>query len=220
VQWRNSLRDYCGPIRDTPVDRIDTAAALAVLKPIWTRIPDTAMRVRGRIELVLNAARALGHIDPDRANPARWKGHLDQLLPKQPKLVRGHHASMPYADLPAFTAKLRAKIAESPGPGPRALEFLILTAARSGEVLGAQWDEVGDLDNAVWTVPAGKMKAGKAHRVPLSEPARLILKHQLEARKGDHPFVFPGQRPRRGLSNMALDLTMRRLGAGRSPCTG
>jgi integrase len=207
-QWRSTLRDYCRPIRDMPVDQIDTKAVVKVLKPIWTRIPDTASRVRGRIETVLNAARALGHIEENRANPARWKGHLDQLLPRQPALSRGNHAAMPYADLPAFMARLK----DAPGAGASALAFGILTAARSGEVLGAQWDEV-DLDNAVWTVPATRMKAGKQHRVPLSAPAVEIVLAMLAARRGDHPFVFPGQRPRRPLSNMALEMTMRRLKA-------
>jgi integrase len=208
VQWRNSLRAYCAGLYATPVDQIDTAAVLAVLKPAWASKPETAARVRGRIEIILNAARALGHIDPDRANPARWKGHLDQLLPKRPKLARGNHTAMPYADLPAFMVKLSAV----PGTAARALEFLILTAARSGEVLGAQWDEI-DRDGMVWAVPATRMKAAKQHRVPLSEPAAAILRRQLEARHKDHPYVFPGQRPRRGLNGMALAMAMRRLGA-------
>jgi integrase len=208
-QWRNTLRDYCRSLHDVPVDEIDTKAVLAVLKPIWTTKPETASRVRGRVETIINAARALGHIDESRANPARWRGHLDQLLPKQPALSRGNHAAMPYADLPAFMARLK----EAPGTAAKALAFAVLTAARSGEVLGARWDEV-DLDNAVWIIPAQRMKAAKQHRVPLSEPALEILREMRAGRKGDHPFVFPGQRPRRPLSNMALEMTMRRLGAG------
>jgi integrase len=208
-QWRNTLRDYCAGLRNVPVDQIGTKAVLAVLEPIWSTKPSTASRVRGRIETIINAARALGHIDENRANAARWKGHLDQLLPKKPKLTRGHHKAMPYADLPTFMARLK----EAPGVASRALAFTILTAARSGEALGARWDEI-DIDGAVWTVPPQRMKAAKEHRVPLTEPALDILRGQLEARRGDHPFVFPGQRPRRPLSNMALEMTLRRLGVG------
>jgi integrase len=210
AQWRNTIAVYCGPLLDRPVDRIDTKAVLGVLQPIWARIPDTASRVRGRIETILNAARPLGHTDENRANPARWRGHLDQLLPKRNKLSRGnHHAAMPYAEISAFMAKL----SESPRGAAKALAFLILTAARSGEVLGARWEEI-DEAAAVWTVPAGRMKAGKAHRMPLSAPALAILAEMRTARRGDHPFVFPGQRPRKPLSSMALEMTMRRLGAG------
>jgi integrase len=208
-QWRNTLRDYCGSIRDRPVDKIDTPAVLRVLRPIWTRIPDTASRVRGRIEVVLNAARALGHIDENRANPARWKGHLDNLLPRQPDLTRGSHAAMPYGELPAFMGRLK----ETPGAAAKALAFAILTAARSGEAIGATWDEI-EIDSAVWTVPPQRMKAGREHRVPLPAPAVDILRGMLAARHKDHPYVFPGQRPRQPLSNMALEMTMRRLGAG------
>jgi integrase len=208
-QWRSSIAAYCGPIRDRPVDRIDTQAVLGVLQPIWTKIPETASRVRGRIETILNAARALGHTDENRANPARWRGHLDQLLPKQPSLARGNHAALPYGDVPALMARLK----NAAGAAAKALAFLILTAARSGEILGARWDEL-DEAAAVWTVPARRMKAGKAHRVPLSVQAMAILAEMRVARRNDHPFVFPGQRPRKPLSNMALEMTMRRFGAG------
>jgi len=207
-QWASTLRDYCAAIRGVPVDRIDTQAVLGVLRPIWTKKPETASRVRGRVETILNAARALGHTDENRANPARWRGHLDQLLPKQPTLSRGNHAALPYADVPAFMQRLK----DAPGAASKALAFLILTAARSGEALGARWDEM-DEAAAVWTVPASRMKAGKAHRVPLSAPALAILSEMRAARRNDHPFVFPGQRPRKPLSNMALEMTMRRLDA-------
>jgi integrase len=197
-QWSSTLRDYCAPIRSVPVDQIDTQAILGCLRPIWTLKPETASRVRGRIETILNAARALGFTDENRANPARWRGHLDQLLPKQPALSRGNHAALPYGEVPAFMARLK----DAPGAAAKALAFLILTAARSGEILGARWDEL-DEAAAVWTVPAGRMKAGKAHRVPLSAPALAILAELRAARRNDHPFVFPGQRPRKPLSNMA-----------------
>jgi integrase len=211
AQWTMTLTKYCEAIRDLPVDQVDTQGVLKVLTPLWDAAPETAARLRGRIEAVLNRARALGLIGMDRANPARWKGHLDQLLPN-PRRVgqrRGHHAAMPYADVPAFMSTLGA----APGTAAKALMFAILTAARSGEVFGATWGEV-DLEAAVWTVPADRMKKmGRTRRVPLSAPALELLKGQLPAR-GKNPYVFPGARPRRPLSIMALAMTMRRLGAG------
>ncbi len=141
AQWTMTLTRYCEPIRAMPVDAIDTEAVLSVLKPLWARAPETASRLRGRIETVLDAARARGLIDRNQANPARWKNHLDKLLPKRAKLTRGHHAAMPYGDVPAFVAGLREREATA----ARALEFCILTAARSGEALAARWDEI-DLD--------------------------------------------------------------------------
>ena len=178
-QWRQTLTDYCAPIRDMPVDAIDTAAVLRVLKPLWTSVPETAARLRGRVETVLDSARALGHIDENRANPARWRGHLDKLLPKRQRLTRGHHAAMPYAAVSAFMSKLK----ETPGSAAKALQFVILTAARSGEVFGMQWDEI-DLDAKVWTAPAERMKAQREHHVPLSDAALDILRGQLAARRG------------------------------------
>jgi integrase len=208
-QWRMTLTKYCAPIRDAPVDQVDTAGVLKVLTPLWSLAPETASRLRGRIEAVLNRARALGLIDMDRANPARWKGHLDQLLPSPKKVGprRGHHAAMPYTDLPAFMATLTV----TPGVSARALTFAILCAARSGEVFGATWDEI-DLEAAVWAIPADRMKSGRQHRVPLSAPALEALRWQL-ATRGDSAHVFLG-RHGRPLSTMALAMTMRRLGAG------
>jgi integrase len=210
AQWAMTLTKYCEPIRDRPVDQIDTQDVLRVLTSLWTETPETASRLRGRIEAVLNRARALGLIDESRANPARWKGHLDQLLPNPKKVGqrRGHHAAMPYADVPAFMATLKA----APGAAAKALMFAVLCAARSGEVFGATWDEI-DFDAGVWTVPPGRMKIARPHRVPLSAPAVDILRRQLAAR-GRNPHVFPGARPRQPLSVMALAMAMRRLGAG------
>jgi integrase len=210
AQWVMTLTKYCAPIRNTSVDEIDTLAVLKVLTPLWTRAPETASRLRGRIEAVLNAARALGHIDADKANPARWKGHLALLL-SNPKTIgeRGNHAAMPYADVPAFMAKLK----DAPGTAAKALAFAILTAARSGEVFGAKWDEI-DLEAGVWTVAKERMKAKREHRVPLNAAALAILREQLEARVTDGVYVFSGARPRQALSVMALAMTMRRLGAG------
>ena len=126
-----TLTRYCEPIRNMPVDAIDTEAVLSVLQPLWTRAPETASRLRGRIEAVLDAAKARGYVGRNEANPARWRGHLDKLLPK---LTRGHHAAMPYAEVPAFLAGLRKR----PATAARALEFCILTATRSGETLAAR----------------------------------------------------------------------------------
>jgi integrase len=202
AQWEMTLRDYAAPLRRLPVDKITTDDVLSVLKPLWKQKPETASRLRGRIERVLDAAKAQGLRSGE--NPARWRGHLDQLLPKRQRLTRGHHAAMPYADVPAFMADLKAR----QSPAALALEFVILTAARTGEVRGARWEEF-DLDRAVWTVPATRMKAGREHRVPLSQRALKILKAMHEARDGD--FVFPGQKPGKPLSVMALEMVLRRM---------
>ena len=164
-QWSQTLTQHCAAIRNTPVDQIATSDVLAVLKPLWTKTPETASRLRGRIESVINAARALGHIPEDKANPARWKGHLDHLLPKQNKLSRGHHKALAYADLPEFVKRLREVQADN--TAALALEFLILTATRTSETLNATWDEMM-FDDAVWRIPAARMKMGKPHDVPLS----------------------------------------------------
>jgi integrase len=168
AQWRTSLREFAGPLRPLPVDQIDTAAVLAVLTPLWQSKPETASRVRGRIEAVLDAAKARGHRSGE--NPAAWRGHLAHLLPKRGRLKRGHHAAMIYWDVPAFIARLRT----FDSVAAMALEFCILTAARSGEVYGAKWSEI-DLEANVWTVPAGRMKSAREHRVPLSSRALGIL---------------------------------------------
>jgi integrase len=207
-QWRMTLGPtYCSLIRSKSVDAITTADVLAVLEPIWTKKAETASRLRGRIERVLDAAKAKGLRAEE--NPALWRGHLDSLLPKRQKLQRGHHAAMPYADVPAFITSLR----DSDGVTARALEFLILTAARSGEVREAQWGEF-DLKAKVWTVPAHRMKAGREHRVPLSERAAELLS-DMKPPGSDDPdsdaFVFSGVRKAKPLSVMAFDMQLRRL---------
>jgi integrase len=177
---------------------------LSVLKPLWIRAPETASRLRGRIEAVLDAAKAKGLIGRNEANPARWRGHLDKLLPKRAKLTRGHHAAMPYSDVPAFTAALR----ERPATAARALEFCILTAARSSEVLAARWDEI-DFEAKVWTVRPERTKAAREHRVPLSDRAVAILREMEDLQTS--AYVFPGQRAGRPLSNMAFEMLLRRV---------
>jgi integrase len=206
AQWRMTLTQYCKPIRDTPVDQVDVKAILKVLEPLWTKTSETASRLRARIEAVLASAQVAGHIDPDRPNPARWKGWLGLMLPNPKKIgSRGHHSAMAYVDLPVFMRRL----AETPGVAAKALAFNILTAARSGETLGATWDEI-DFEAATWTVPASRMKIGKPHAVPLSDAAVGILRAQ-EAVRGKNLYVFPGGRPRQPLR--ALDQVLRRRGA-------
>ncbi len=202
AQWEMTLRDYAGPLRRLPVDKITTDDVLSVLKPLWNEKPETASRLRGRIERVLDAAKAQGLRSGE--NPARWRGHLHQLLPTRQKLTRGHHAAMNYPELPAFMSDLQGRKATAAS----ALEFTVLAAARSGEVLGARWDEF-DLDRAVWTVPARRMKAGREHRVPLSKRALKIVQEMHESRDGD--FVFPGQKMGEPLSVMALAMVLRRM---------
>ena len=202
-QWRNTLETYCGPIWSLPIDCIDTAGVLACLTPIWQAKPETASRVRGRIERVLNAAKAerlrIGE------NPAAWRGHLDATLPKPGKLTRGHHAALPYADMPTFMADLRAR----PALAAMALELAVLTATRTSEVLNARWSEI-DLDAGLWTIPAERMKARREHRQALSKRALAIVKELSAARSSE--YVFPGQKPGKPLSNMAMLMLLERMG--------
>ena len=158
--------------------------------------------MRGRIEKVLDAAKAKGFRQGE--NPARWRGHLDHLLPRQPKLRRGHHAAMPYEEVASFIAKLR----ERDSLTAQALELCILTAARSGEILGMRWDEV-DLESKLWTVPAHRMKAGREHRIPLPSRAVSLLRHLKQA--GESEFVFPGVAGGKPLSGMAMEMVLRRM---------
>jgi integrase len=202
AQWKMTLETYAAPLRSKPVDAITTDDVLAVLKPIWASKAETASRLRGRIEKVLDAAKAKGFRHGE--NPARWRGHLDHLLPKRPNLSRGHHPAMPYEDVQAFIGRLR----ESDSLAAQAFELCILTAARSGEILGMRWAEV-DLDKKIWTLPANRMKAGREHRVPLSSRGVEILRKLHKLRSGD--FVFPGQARNKPLSNMAMEMVLRRM---------
>lgn len=204
AQWEMTLRDYAAPLRPKRVDQITTADVLEVLKPYWLTKPETASRLRGRIERVLDAAKAKGHRSGE--NPALWRGHLDKLLPKRRKLTRGHHAAMPYEDVPAFVAELRQREAMA----ARALEFTILTAARSGETFGATWKEI-DLEAALWIVPAKRMKAGREHRVPLTPRAVEILTELSQLGAEPDAYVFPGQKDGRPLSVMAMEMILRRM---------
>ena len=206
-QWISTLRTYCASIWDMSVDAITTEHVLAVLKPIWSTVPETASRVRARIETVIDAARSLGHIPEDRPNPSRWKGHLQNLLPNPRKVgpARGHHAAMAYTEVPEFMAKLAAIDSDA----ARALMITILCVTRTGETLGSTWDEIS-FEAATWVIPAPRMKMQKEHAIPLSEPALAILRTQLEAR-GTNPFIFPG-RPMRPLSSMSMSALIKRMG--------
>jgi integrase len=214
-QWRATLATYAEPvIGKLAVQAIDTALVLKVLEPIWTEKPETASRLRGRIENILDWAKVRGYRDGE--NPARWRGHLDHLLPARSKVAAvEHHAALPYAELPAFLIELRAQ----EGASARALEFAILTAARTGEVIGARLDEISEREK-VWTVPGQRMKAGKEHRVPLSARALAIVNgidRQPEGEQGKDAqseagaFVFPGGKPGKALSNMAFLMLLRRM---------
>lgn len=203
-QWRQTLEGYGANLWSMPVADIRTEDVVACLAPIWTEKAETASRTRGRIEAVLNAARARGLIPEDRANPARWRGHLDHLLPKRKRLQRGHHAALPWKQVPEFIAKLRLR----PAVTARALEVIILTAARSGEVRGMTWDEV-DLVAKVWTVPGERMKMGKPHRVPLSNRAIAVMRSASTPAAGQ--LVFPFGKQGKALSDMAFKSLYERM---------
>jgi integrase len=203
AQWRTTLTDHAASLRPLPVDRIETTDVLAVLTPLWSTIPETASRLRGRIEAVLNRAKAERHRTGE--NPAAWRGHLEHLLPVRQKLTRGHHAALPWSDVPAFVAALRGR----QGVAALVLEFTILTAARSGEVRGACWSEV-DRTAKVWTVPARRMKAGVEHRVPLT-PRMLAILATVEPMRRDDDLVFPGTRYGSPLSDMTLAALLKRM---------
>jgi integrase len=200
-QWRNTLATYVYPvIGELPVAEVGTAHVLQILEPIWKAKAETASRLRGRIETVLDSAKARGYRQGE--NPARWRSHIAQILPVRAKLTRGHHKALPYDTVPSFIGALHQRKAVA----ALALEFAILTAARTGEVIGAKWGEV-DLEKAVWTIPASRMKAGKEHRVPLSPRAVEILKAMQELRK---EWLFPAARGG-AMSGMAMSMLLRRM---------
>ena len=204
-QWSNTLAAYVYPeIGALPVRSIDTELVTKVLEPIWTAKPETASRVRGRMKAILDYAAALKWREGE--NPARWQGHLEHVLADRRK-VRAvkHHAALPFDDVPAFLVGLRQR----EGVAALAMEFLILTAGRTSEVLEARWSEM-DESAKVWTVPAARRKAHKEHRVPLTARALAILE-ATRPLKTDDGFVFPGDRPKKPLSNMALLVLLRRM---------
>jgi integrase len=212
-QWENTLGTYASPVIGTlPVGAVDVALVLKILEPIWTTKPETARRVRGRIEAILDWARARGHRDGE--NPAHWKGLLDKLLPSPAKVRQvKHYPALLYTELPRFMGEL----AEREGVAARALEFTILTAARSGEVRGARFAEI-DFAGKVWVVPAERMKSLREHRVPLVPRALAILRDMMEQVRRDVPAtdisnlpIFPGTRRHRALADMSLTAVLRRM---------
>jgi integrase len=207
AQWAATLRTYVYPqIGNLAVADIDTGLVLRCVEPIWRAKTEIASRVLGRVASILDWATVRRYRQGD--NPARWKGHLEHVLPAKSKLAPvKHHAALPYREIPAFMAALRQR----QGSAARALEFTILTAARTGEVIGARWSEI-DLNAGIWVVPAGRMKGGKEHRVPLGKRGVELLQ-SLPTEDGN-PLVFVGPRARAGLSNMALTSVLRRAGYG------
>lgn len=201
-QWRNTLATHGATLRKISVADVSTDDVLKVLQPIWSIRPETASRLRGRIEKVLDAAKARGLRAGE--NPARWRGHLDLMLPPPRKLARGHHPALAYADMPAFMIALQAQR----GIAARALEFAILTAARSGEVLGATWAEI-DFAGKLWIIPAERMKGGREHRVPLRRRCVAILRGMKKVQVSD--YLFPGQSPNRPMSDMTITAVLRRM---------
>ena len=199
AQWINTLSTYAFPdIADKPISEVGQSDVLSVLSPIWTKKPETARRVRQRIRTVMNWARTAGHFEG--VNPVEG---VEKGLAKQRDRVK-HHAAMPWTDVQGFLPQLGDSVAAM------ALRFLILTAARTGEVIGARWSEI-NLEDSLWVIPADRMKAKREHRVPLSDEAQAVLELAMGL---DDNFVFPGQKRGRGLSNMAMTQLLRRLGRG------
>jgi integrase len=211
AQWPSTIDVYANPVfGDLSVANVATVHVLAALEPIWVTKPETASRLRGRIERILDFAKTRGWRSGE--NPAAWKGHLSMTLPARSKVRKvEHHAALPWPETGDFMAVLH----DQAGAGARALRFGIFAAARSGEVRGARWREI-DLSAATWVVPADRMKSGREHRVPLSEPALEILREMAAARMMDNAdaLVFPGQDATRPLSDMTLTAVLRRMSRG------
>ncbi len=207
AQWRSTLATYVYPvIGSLPAKAVDTGLVLRILEPLWTTKPETASRVRGRIEVILSWAKVRGYREGE--NPAQWRGHLDHLLPAKSKVRKVvHHPALPYVEMPTFMDQLR----EQSSLTARALEFVILTAARTKQTLHATWDEI-DCDRALWTIPAERMKAPKEHRVPLSPRAHELVSEMAGIKLNQ--FLFPGTKPGRPLSQMSLTMLLRRMGYG------
>jgi len=201
-QWKRTVTHYCEPIREVPVNDVVTDDVIRVLKPIWTTKEETARRLRSRIERVLDYASAHDWREGD--NPARWNGHLKDILPKRDKSKIKNFAAMPYEKVPVFMKTLRS-VKSVPA---YALEFTILTAARTNETLGAKWNEI-DWDNKVWDIPAERMKAKQEHQVPLSDRMFDVLSKAKQYKNSE--YVFPGARKGKPLSNMSMAMLLRRI---------
>jgi integrase len=206
-QWRSTLRTYASPVfGKLPVAAVDVRLVLKTLQPIWAVKPETASRLRGRIEAVLGYAKALKHREGE--NPAQWRGNLDALLPARSKVRRvKHHSALAYTEVGAFMVDLRRRDAVAAS----ALDFAILSACRTSEVLNATWEEI-DLTNRVWTVPESRMKAGREHKVPLSDAGMAVLEAMKVVRRSN--YIFPGMKRSKPLSNMAMLNLLNRMGRG------
>jgi integrase len=202
--WEGTIAAYVDPVfGPLPVQAVDVGLVLQAIEPIWSTKSETASRVRGRIEAILDWATARGYRHGE--NPARWRGHLENLLPRPSKVRRVEHlAALPYPEIGTFLIELR----QQGGIAARALEFAILTAARTGEAIGARWDEF-NLAERLWTVPAERMKGAREHRVPLSDAALAIVENMAKIRLGDFVFGASAHRP---ISNMAMLMLLRRMG--------
>jgi integrase len=211
AQWRMTLDKYAAPLHDKAAADISVDDIVTTLEPIWTKIPETANRLRMRIEAVLDHAKARGLRSGD--NPAAWRANLEHLLPKRPKLSRGHHAALGYKDVPSMISRLRC----STGVSARAVEFVTLTVARSGEARFAIWPEI-DFSEKLWTVPAERMKAGKEHRVPLTDRAIEIL--QIMKQRATSDLIFGGERDGRPISDVAMTKSLRRASGDDSTLHG
>jgi integrase len=209
AQWSSTLSTYVYPIiGKTPIADVDTPAILEVLNPIWLTKAETASRCRGRIESILNfaASAKMRHGE----NPARWKGHLENVLPRRASVASArvvHHAALPFSEISGFMTLLRSR----GGTAAAALEFCAITCTRTSETLGAKWSEI-DLERRLWTIPPERMKGRREHRVPLSGAALALLERMAKVKSGDH--VFPGQSPGKPLSNMAMLMLLRKMGRG------
>lgn len=203
-QWVVSLREHCASISDKSVCDLTTADVMNVLRTRWSRTPETAYRLRGRIESVIDAARAYGYISQNAANPARWHGHLDKLLTRPQKLAREHHAALPYTEVPRFISRLQ----QNKSCVALALELTILCATRTNETLGSRWDEI-DFSQRLWSIPKERMKAGRAHRIPLTSRALEILEYMAAHKKSD--YIFPGIFPDHPLSNQSMRSLLNRM---------
>ena len=205
AQWRSTLETYCAPIWSRPVDAVDINDIVDILRPIWGEKPETASRLRARIERVLDAAKVKGHRTGE--NPARWRGHLQLILPgKTSGTGVRHHPAMPFDEVPDFVKGLKTRVSTA----ARALELLIHTAGRTNEVLGMRWREV-DLEADLWTVPAERMKMAREHAVPLTEPALTVLRAMAVFGTDPDAPVFPS-RNGKPLSNMSMEMLLRRMG--------
>jgi integrase len=206
-QWTATLSAHAYPVfGELPVGEVDVSLVMKVLEPIWHVKNETASRLRGRIEAILDWAKVRGHRSGD--NPARWRGHLDKLLPARTRVRKvEHHPALPYKDMPSFMAKLRVETSFA----ARALEFLILTAGRTGEIVGAKWPEF-NLGEKLWVVPGERMKSGREHRVPLCEAAIRILEALKPQGATSDGYVFAKETTAKPLSNMAMLMLLRRMG--------